>query len=102
MEGAIKNNIQNLICDCKCVERDMDSYLDGTLAPRGRRVFEKHLETCESCAGLVRDVGAIVAVASTLCERPVPEEVSKRLRDRLRSELGVRFSDQKANLTLVK
>ena len=48
-------------------ERDIveliTSYLDGTMAPDEREVFERHLETCDGCEEYIDRVRAVTALS---------------------------------------
>ncbi|MCB0324368.1 MAG: zf-HC2 domain-containing protein [Bdellovibrionales bacterium] len=91
-----------LMLSCNEAELLLDEYLDDELSELDRRRFERHLETCDECAALVRDCRHIVETAKLLVDRPVPPAVSQRLRARLQEELGVTVAAPKPSLSLVE
>lgn len=87
---------------CAEVENRLSRYLDGELSIASRKQFERHIEQCDACSGLVADCEAITAAAKSLADIPVPAGVSRRLRMKLEEEVSCRFTDTKPRLYLVK
>ena len=89
---------------CGEVEELVDSFIDGEMTATLRGRFEAHLDQCESCRRLVDDSLRLAALAQSLRERPIPQQVRARLRERLRSEVGYESPAQRLRpqLRLVK
>ncbi len=64
--------LEILICD----------YVDGTLAPAGRALVERHLAECPGCAEMARDSAAAVAFMDRAAAvEPPPELITRILFD---------------------
>ena len=64
----------------------MSAYLDGELARRARTRLERHVEECEECRGLLRDLRRMLARLRRIPPpeaRPDPEQMAARVRARL-------------------
>lgn len=83
------------ILPCAEIEKHLDSYLDGEIDQSLKRNFEQHLTRCEACSSLVTDCQHILQVAKNLSETVVPQDVRKRLRERLADETGYPFGSPK-------
>jgi len=77
---------------CKQAHKLLGPYMDGELGAADSSSLEKHLESCEDCAGqlaflrgITREISALPAVVPTA-------EESRRLRERIRGEI----TDQRA------
>lgn len=73
---------------CEDVEVLIDCYVDGEMLPGLKERFDVHLAECDQCSCLVSDCKYIVSLARTLGDTPVPPEVSSRLRQTLREQVG--------------
>jgi anti-sigma factor RsiW len=60
--------------------------VDGTLGPIRRAELELHLESCDGCRELARDLQAIASAAEALPPLSPPERVWSELSGRLRAE----------------
>lgn len=87
---------------CADMENLVDSYADGDLPDILQGKFQSHISKCVSCQELVDDVVAIVEVARTLSNRPLPEGVKERLREHLDKQVGSNFSNSRPKLYVVK
>lgn len=61
----------------------LGDYLDGSLGDPERREVEAHVESCESCGVMVRDLTAIKKAAASLDRLPPPESLWTRIEDSL-------------------
>lgn len=73
--------------DCIDIISMLGDYLDGELSPNLFHLCEAHFSECGYCRRLLDEYGTTVALASELRDIPPPEEVSSRLRARLREHL---------------
>jgi hypothetical protein len=69
------------------------SYVLGALSPADREAYERHLETCRSCAEAVRELAGLPGLLSRVDERtiglpvgPVPESLLPHLVGQVRRE----------------
>jgi anti-sigma factor RsiW len=60
------------------------SYLDGTMAPDKREVFEQHLETCDGCQGYIERVRTVTALSG----RPPAETLTPEYQRHLAEVFG--------------
>ncbi len=79
--------------NCEQVERALDGYLDGELAPAAASALERHLDECPECA---RSYGVLIATVRGLEALPAPQcpadlvpQVIERLEDRRVPERAV-------------
>lgn len=82
--GLIKN-LDDQIC-CRSFRDSLSELLDGEMTPQQQFLYESHAAGCEDCQRLMDQTARIVKVAATLADRPVPEKVIQRLRQRLEQE----------------
>lgn len=77
--------------EVSCLEVDyfLDDYLEDSLCQDKTEKFQKHISSCEYCAGVVTDTRNLISMARKLADVPMPKDVSIRLRERLRKEIGV-------------
>ena len=94
--------VENVIVNCRDVEDLVGPYLDGDLDLQLQDRFDAHLNDCGSCKLLVDDLQMIIGTAQTLNDRPVPAEVSRRLRAALSERLGIELNTPKPQLALLK
>ncbi|MCC6221570.1 MAG: zf-HC2 domain-containing protein [Deltaproteobacteria bacterium] len=94
--------LESAVLKCSDVEDLLDCYLDNEMIPLLRERFNSHLVSCAECRDLVSDCSHIVEVAKTLDDVPIPSEVSLRLRQALREELGYNVIPLRPKLSVVK
>ena len=94
--------VENIVVNCRDVEDLVGSYLDDELDDHLRDRFDGHLNQCGACKLLVEDLQSILATAKTIDERPVPADVSRRLRLALSEKLGIELDSPKPQLALLK
>ena len=58
---------------CERVFEMLSEYLDGELSPSSRQAFERHIQTCESCAQFGREFGSVIEALRS-ANRPRPSE----------------------------
>jgi hypothetical protein len=64
----------------------INELVDGTLGPLRRAELDLHLETCDDCRALVRDLQAIVDAAGSLPPLRPPDRVWSAIAGRLQNE----------------
>ncbi len=71
--------------NCEHVERALDDYLDGELAPAAAGALERHLDECPECArsygGLIATVRELEALPAPQCPADLVPQVIERLED---------------------
>lgn len=102
MSGNHTNNMSNSGLACTDVEDLLDCYIDREMSEALRSRFEAHLLCCEECRSLVDDVSSIVEAAKSLAFTPLPDRVAHRLREALKDNTGLEFSQRKPHLSLLK
>ena len=102
MENDQMTISKNSQISCSEVEQHLDRYLEGELSVRENFLVDRHLCSCTRCCQMVDELNAVIDLAASLADRPVPADVSQRLRTRLQEETGLRFSRPKPVLSLVK
>ena len=60
---------------CQDVQPQLSLFVDGQLGPEARRAVATHLEGCEACRGLVRDLERLRATARALGPIMPPDHV---------------------------
>ena len=65
--------------NCAEFELYLCDFIDGTLAPEQRQVFEAHQRECAACAELARDTAAAVAFMERAMEVDPPAELLTRI-----------------------
>ena len=76
--------------DCERVRRQIEAYVDGELTSVECDGIERHCDTCEACAGVVRGVRQTIELCRGVGASPLPEPVSDRAREQVKRLLGVR------------
>ena len=56
-------------------EQDVMRYIDGEMDAPGRRDFERHLESCESCRAMLDEMSALKEVTDAMRIAELPEAV---------------------------
>jgi predicted anti-sigma-YlaC factor YlaD len=76
---------------CREVLGHLSDYLDGEVTLEVRERIEAHLRECDQCERFGGQMSSIVASLRKALKEPEPlnEEVERRLRDRLRREIGI-------------
>ena len=101
----VKKNLSLVECivlNCRDVEDLVGPYIDGDLDVELKSRVDAHLSECGCCKLLVTDLQTIVTDAKTLNDRPVPPDVSRRLRAALSQKLGIELGSSKPQLMLLK
>jgi hypothetical protein len=70
-------------CDNETVKIE---FLNGTLKREMLRNFEAHLQGCERCRSQIDELRSVIAGLESIATPAVPEELSDRVRKRLRAE----------------
>ena len=84
------------------VESLVGSYVDEEIDVELKQRVDEHLDDCEGCRLLVTDLRSIISNAKALNDKPVPADVSRRLRAALSEKLGIDLSNPKPQLSLLK
>ena len=71
---------------CTRSREDIEALIDGTLAPIRAAELEQHLDQCEACRGLERDLRRIRDAAEALGDPEPPDHVWLQIAGRLRQE----------------
>lgn len=82
--GFIKD-LDDQIC-CRSFRANLSELLDGEMTQQEQFLYESHAAGCEDCQLLMDQTARLVNVAAKLGERPIPEKVIQRLRQRLQQE----------------
>lgn len=101
----VKKNLSLVEChvvNCRDVEDLVGSYVDQEIDVELKQRVDEHLDDCEGCRLLVTDLCNIISCAKTLNDKPVPADVSRRLRATLSEKLGIELSSPKPQLALIK
>lgn len=77
--------------DCRQILDALTEYLEGDLATGDERDFEQHMDGCHPCHAFFRTYRKSSELArQSLQEEDIPEEVRRRVRQYLRSKLGLK------------
>lgn len=82
--GFIKD-LDDHIC-CRSFRANLSELLDGEMSPQEQFLYESHAAGCEACQQLMDQTARLVTSAAKLGDRPIPEKVIQRLRQRLEQE----------------
>ncbi len=74
--------------NCATVEEYLSLYLDKELDSEISESILLHVEGCTTCSSLIYDLRNILEIAKTLNSAPIPPEVSSRLRQALKEQVG--------------
>jgi anti-sigma factor RsiW len=66
----------------------LSAYLDGAVSPREKSLIEEHLETCQECAIVLRELRQTVARLRNLGEEEPPPWLTQRIMARIGEEAG--------------
>jgi predicted anti-sigma-YlaC factor YlaD len=58
--------------DCRDLVEVVTDYLEGTMAPRERRRFDRHLDVCEGCLDYLEQMRTVIRVAGRPTVDAVP------------------------------
>ena len=72
---------------CEQLESRLADYLEGDLATAERLALEAHLDSCERCGALVRDLRSISAAAAALPPIEPPAHVWEGIRSRIGADV---------------
>lgn len=85
-------DLERIVAGIRCREvlADLSDYLDGVLPPGRVRQIEAHVRDCDWCARFGGEFAALVTRFRELLgeAEPLSDEVSGRLRQRLRREFA--------------
>lgn len=81
-------------CSCGDALRGAHLFLDEALEPESRAVIEAHLADCPECNHTVAFQTTLRAtIARAVTSEPLPEDLVRRLLDRLETEPGADTAD---------
>jgi anti-sigma factor RsiW len=69
---------------CHVLLERLSAYLDGDLKAASCRAIERHAATCPRCTALLRDLRRTVGVCRRAASVPLPADVRRRARSRIR------------------
>jgi hypothetical protein len=80
------NDVSTSACRYKENEALLSAWIDGDLELTEAEDLERHLELCQRCRGVVDDLRALKAAATSLADEPVPSDGDgwQQVRGRLR------------------
>ena len=81
VKGAMLSSMPGMIT-CLEFEDFIVSYLDGSLAPRDRRLFERHLRLCRECRDYLAAYQRSIELGKAVFNEPlsaVPDDVPEDL-----------------------
>ena len=85
-------DLNRVVAGIRCIEvlGYLSDYLDGELSQEVRDRIEAHLRGCDQCERFGGQMSQIVKSLRVHLQDPAPieEGIARRLRDRLRAELG--------------
>ena len=64
---------------CRELVTLVTEYLEGTLAPRERRRFERHIRGCDGCTTYLEQMRETIRLAGTLHERDISPAAREEL-----------------------
>lgn len=88
---------------CSDVKALSSLLVDEALVPVLKERVLEHLEQCESCTELVRELHFLLQEARQLADTPIPRDSQHRLRVALREKVGFispKLSQDKSNTSL--
>lgn len=75
---------------CEECQSLIESYLDDELTRDAKQRFQEHISSCSECKEAVEFAKSVRASLADLPEIDVPEDFTKKLHERLNSEIGTR------------
>ena len=69
---------------CEKVLARISAYLDGDLPAPECELIERHCRGCPECANLTESLRRTIGLCQEAGRAPLPEDVRKRARDRVR------------------
>ena len=75
--------------DCDDVTALLGDYVENELSPSLRDRVHMHIRSCSECEQGEHGYREVIALAKELPEKPVTEDVQKRLREALNKRLGI-------------
>jgi len=81
--------VKEFLPNCTHTEYLVNSYIDGELSPYYKGMFREHLDECPECALMVKEMESLKDLSATLSEEPIPEDVSSRLRSKLKETFSL-------------
>ena len=85
-------DLNRIVAGIRCIEvlGRLSDYLDGEVSKEVRARMEAHLRGCDRCERFGGQMSHVVKSLRVRLQEPAPvdEGIARRLRDRLRSELG--------------
>ena len=69
---------------CEVMLERLSAYLDGDLAASACRDIERHAAGCPRCSAVLRDLRKTVGVCHRAAAAPLPAEIRRRARARVR------------------
>jgi predicted anti-sigma-YlaC factor YlaD len=70
---------EDTLLTCKEVVEIVTDYLEGTMSPELRKLFEDHLSACEGCSAYLVQMRETIRLTGMLTEDAVPPEQRDRL-----------------------
>jgi len=74
--------------DCNDVVEVVTDYLEGVMAPKDRRRFERHLDDCDGCLHYLEQMQAVIRLVGRPTVESVPQETMAGLLRRFRTWRG--------------
>ena len=76
--------------DCSTCESRMESYVDGTLTDAEQREVERHIDTCERCADVLKSEYMLREAMTSLPVLTCPDSVLEKIRrETIETEPGI-------------
>ncbi|GBC76685.1 hypothetical protein HRbin08_00147 [bacterium HR08] len=77
---------------CRQLFKRLSEFLDGELSADVCAHIRAHLEECAPCRAFLRTLEATVRLCDQLPAAPLPDEIRRDVRERLRAEWRRRFA----------
>jgi anti-sigma factor RsiW len=78
--------------ECEDVTALLGDYVDNELSPSLRDRVHCHIRGCKECQEGEAGYREVISLAKELPEKPVTEDIQKRLREALNKRLGLNLS----------
>ncbi len=76
------------LLSCEEVRAELSNLADDDVTAAARRELERHLQECRACEVLYDSTRKTIRIVTDAGAFALPEEVSKRLLDRIREAVG--------------
>ena len=83
MNSNTVENLRDYKMNCDEIKDLSSAYIDFSCNSFDSMAISKHIEECESCEKFISEMNQLKTWSKSLSNTTIPEDVSKRLREKL-------------------